>query len=346
MDLMTRRVMGGALPALIVAGGLLLAGVLAVAVLARGDLVEADAQATTYLVSGRADIPRGQVHDDVVAARGVVTIDGTVEHDVIVGSGRVRLNGTVHGDVIVLRGGARLGPDAEIDGDLRTSVPPRVADGANVRGDTEEISPLGAVGELPRALWFGLWLAAGTAVLAAGLLLPRTVSHAARSGVGRPTRAVALGAAALVLGPLAIGVLAFSLIGLGVALVLAGALVVAAALGAAAAAVALGRQVGLPEGPASFLAGWGAIGLVLAVAVLMSPLLAGLAAAGVVTFGIGALASGGRPDRPADRDGVEEGGSHLDPDDQALLAVFERLDDENEAEEPQILARFPIGSAN
>ena len=62
-------------------------------VVAKGELIEDDGQATTYLVSGRADIPAGQVQDDVVVARGVVTVDGTVEDDVIVLSGRVRITG-------------------------------------------------------------------------------------------------------------------------------------------------------------------------------------------------------------------------------------------------------------
>lgn len=345
---MTRRVTNRALTALIVVGGLAVATVLAVLVVTKGDLVENDGEATTYLLSGRADVPAGQTQDDVTVARGVVTIDGTVEDDVLVGSGRVWLTGIVHGDVIVLRGSARLGPDAEIDGDLRTSRPPRVADGAVVRGDTTEITALGAVGELPRSLWFALWLAGGLTVLAAGLLLPRPVADAARAGVGRPARAAVLGILALVVAPLAAGVLALSLLGLGLALVVLAVVVVAAALGSAAAAVAVGRTIGLREGPTSFLAGWGVLGAGLALALLATPLLAALAAAGIVAFGIGALVPAGeRPSRPrVDRD--DDGDLLDDPDDQALLSVFERLaaddDDEPVDDEPRILAAFPIGS--
>ncbi len=340
---MTRRVTDGALPALLVAGGLVLAVVLAVLVVTRGDLVESDGQATTYLLSGRADIPAGQTQDDVVVARGVVTITGTVEDDVIVGGGRVRVDGIVHGDVIVFRGGARLGPDAEIDGDLRTSTPPRIADGAVVRGDTEAINPVTALGELPRSLWFALWAAAGLAVLVVGLLARRPVADAARSGLGRPARAAGLGGVAFVLAPVLVAVLALSMLGLGIAAVLAGALVLAAALGSAAAAVALGRLVGLPEGHSSFLAGWGALGAGLALALLANPLLAALFAAGIVAFGLGALVPV-RAVAVAPQDHPE-----LPDDDEALLAVFGRLSDDADVDaeaddEPRILAAFPIGS--
>jgi hypothetical protein len=342
---MTRRVTSGALPALIVAGGLVVAAALAALVVTKGDLVENDGQATTYLLSGRADIPAGQVQDDVVVARGAVTVDGTVEDDVIIGSGRVWITGIVHGDVTVLRGSARVAAGAEIDGDLRTSRPARVSEDAVVRGEIGETTVLDAGRELPRTLWFALWLAAGLTVLVAGLLLPRPAAEAARAGAGRPSRAVVLGGTLLALAPLAAGVLALSLLGLGLSVVVLGALALAGALGSAAAAVALGRLVGLPDGPVSFLAGWAGLGLGLAVLILASPLLGALGTLAILAFGIGALiparerferdpSAGGSPD-----DGIDEA-------DEVLAEGFAPVVPAVADDEPQILASFPIGAGS
>jgi hypothetical protein len=293
---------------------------LALLVIADGDLLERDGQATTYLVSGRADVPRGLTQDDVVVLSGTVTVDGTVEDDVLVVHGRARIDGTVHGDVTVLHGNARLGPDADVGGDVRTSGTARIAEGANVDGDVGSTSLPGAVGELPRLLWFGLWLAAGLAVLLVGLLAPGPVERSARSGATRPARAVVLGGLALGAAPFALGTFAASLLGLGIALVLGAGLVVAAAVGTAGAAAALGRQVALPEGPRSFLAGWVALGVALALALLVSPILAVLAAATVVAFGLGSLVPATGTDAPR-------------------RAVVDLAEDDDE---PIVLASFPI----
>lgn len=301
---------------------LIVAGALALLVASRGDLVERDGQATTYLLTGRADVPRGLVQDDVVVVSGTATVAGTVEDDVLVLNGRVRITGTVHGDVTVLRGGARIGPEADIGGDLRTSVPARIADGAVVAGDVGTTSLLDGARGLPRAFWFGLWLTAGLAVLAAGFVLAGPARSAARRGAARPARAVVLGGLALVLAPVVVGVLAASLLGLGAALVLGSALVVAAAVGSAAGGVALGRQVGLPDGPVSLLAGWAALGATLAAALLISPILAALGGAVVVAFGLGAL--------------VPEGEAPAPP---------EPAPDAEDDDEPLVLASFPIGAS-
>ena len=295
---MTRRVTSRALAALVAAGALLLAGLLALVVVTQSDLVERDEQATTYLVTGRASVPRGLVQDDVVVLSGTATVEGTVEDDVLVVRGRARIDGIVHGDVTVLRGSVRLGPDADVGGDVRASGNVRVADGAVVEGEVGSASLFGALTDLPRTFWFALWLMAGVAVLAAGLLLPRATARAAHTGAGRPARAVVLGGAALALAPLAILVLAASLLGLGVAVLIGAALVVAGTVGAAGTAVAISRQVGLRDGPVAFLAGWAALGAVLALALLVSPILAVLGAGAILAFGIGSLIPTGEPVAP------------------------------------------------
>jgi hypothetical protein len=169
----------------------------------------------------------------------------------------------------------------------------------------------------------------------AGFVVPRHVATTARGGVGRPGRSVLLGGLVLAVGPLAVVVLSVSLLGIGLAVVLAGALALAAAVGAAAAAVAVGRLVGLPEGPTSFLTGWGALGAGLALALLATPLLALLAVGAIVTFGLGALIPA-RP--PARTDVADDDAEEVDEMDE-LFAPVPPVDDE-----PRILASFPIGA--
>jgi cytoskeletal protein CcmA (bactofilin family) len=294
-------------------------------VVTKSDLIERDQQATTYLVTGRAAVPRGLVQDDVVVLSGTATVEGTVEDDVLVVNGRARIDGTVHGDVTVLRGSARLGPRADVGGDVRASGNVRQAPGADVEGEVGSASLLGALQDLPRVFWFALWLMAGLAVLAAGLLLPRPIARAAHAGAGRPGPAGVLGGAGHAQAPLAVLVLAASLLGLGVAVLLGAALVVAGTAGAAAAAVALTRQVGMREGPLGFLAGWGALGAGLAVALLVSPFLAVLGGGTILAFGIGSLVPG--REAPAPRRAL------VDLGDEPPVPA----DDE-----PVVLASFPI----
>jgi hypothetical protein len=180
---------------------------------------------------------------------------------------------------------------------------------------------------------------AGLAVLAAGLTMPRATTRAAHTGAGRPARAVLLGTAALVVGPLAIAVLAASLLGLGVALLVGAALVVAGSVGAAATAVAVTRRFGLREGPVAFLTGWAGLGALLALPLLVSPLLGALGAGAILAFGIGSLV----PSREATttrRTVIDT----AEPDDGAEPAEERAPADE----EPVVLASFPIeaGSTN
>lgn len=331
-------------------GGLLLAAVLAVLVVSRGDLVEDDGEPTTLLLSGQADVPRGQVHDDVFLLRGTATVRGTVEDDVVVVDGRARITGIVHGDVTVVRGDAVVERGAEIDGDLRTSEPATVSRRATVRGEVGDAGPLDALAAVPRTAWFGIWFAAGLAVLVLLALLRRPVTDAASAGVRRPGRAFGLGAALLALTPFVLAVLALSLLGSLLALVLAAGVVVATTLGAAVTGAALGR-LALPrrEAPAPY-AGWAIVGGVLGLALALSPLAALLLAGVVVTFGVGALV----PARPRTApepiedvddpgvDDVDDGDDEIDWD--ALLP--DEPPTEVDDAEPRILAAFPLSNGS
>ena len=346
---MTRRVTGQALLALLATGGLLVAALLAAWVVSRGDVVEDDGEPTTLLLSGQADVPAGQVHDDVFLLRGTAVVKGTVEDDVVVVDGRARIEGTVHGDVMVLRGDAVVTRGAEIDGDVRTSQPARISRRATVRGDVGDAGPLDAVTAIPLLAWFATWFAAGLAVLLLLGVVRRPVADAATAGVRRPGRAFGLGALLLVAMPLVIAVLAMSLLGSLVALVLGAGLVVATALGAAVAGSALGRLV-LPrrDGLAPYV-GWAGVGGVLALALLVSPL-AGLLLAGVaVTFGVGALVPA-RPSAtpapaPVEDEPVPEDRDDLDDLDWDALLPDEPTADADDSQ-PRILAAFPLSNGS
>lgn len=337
---MTRRVRKKSLPALFLAGGFAVLAAVAVLVVTTADLIELDDEATTVLISGRADVPQGQIQDDVMALRGTVVIAGTIEDDVLLVDGRVRLEGIVRGDVVVLHGDAVLGRQAEIDGDLRTSEPSRVAGTAIVRGETGSAGPVDALDTVPRAVWFGLLLAAGLCLLALALIAPGPIGRGAVQAERRPGRSFVLGATLLVAGPLVIAVLALSLIGSILAIVLGAALVVAGSVGAAVTAAYLGRLV-VPRGERDpLVVGTLALGAFLAFVVVASPPLAVLASGAVVAFGLGALVP--TPDPATEPvEPVESGQLAWDLDaDPEPFPVRPTTGTEDDG--PRILARFPI----
>ena len=320
-----------------------MAAVLAVLVVSRGDLVEDDGEPTTLLLSGQADVPRGQVHDDVFLLRGTATVRGTVEDDVVVVDGRARIIGVVHGDVTVVRGDAVVERGAEIDGDLRTSEPATVARRATVRGEIGDAGPLDALAAFPRLAWFGTWFAAGLAVLVLIALLRRPVADAATAGLRRPGRAFGLGALLLGAAPFVIALLTLSVLGSLLALVVGAGLVVATAVGAAVTGAALGRLV-LPrnEGLAPYV-GWAGVGATLALGLLVSPILAVVLAGAVVAFGVGTLV----PIRTtADPEAIDDGDKPDVDDLDDEIDWDALLPDEPVAEvdesEPRILAAFPL----
>ncbi len=341
---MTRRVTDRALFALVLGGAL----ALAVLVVTRGDLVEDDGQPTTVLVSGRAEVPQGQVHDDVYGLHGTVVVRGTVEDDVFLLDGRARIEGTVRGDVTVVRGDAVVTRGAEVDGALRTSEPARVSPRATVRGEIGDAGSLEVLTSVPLFVWFGAWSAAGIAVLALIAVARRPLTHAAAPAVRRPGRSIARGTVLLAGAPFLIAVLALSLLGSVLAVVLAAGAVVATAVGAGVTGVALGR-LALPrrEGLAPY-AGWATVGAALGLALLLSPLLAALLAGGVVAFGVGALVRVPRhgpgprsaQDHRGNDDLSDEDGDEIDWDSLVPAEPAAEVD----GSEPRILAAFPLSA--
>jgi cytoskeletal protein CcmA (bactofilin family) len=271
-----------------------------------GPLVSIDGDATIDgTVDGRVAVINGDLF---------LTSDARVDDDVFVVRGDARINGTVDGHVVVLRGRAILGADARVTGDVRSTDDPRVADGARVRGDVEEID----IGEILRAIGVGLliywWIAVtvSTAILGAILLalFPRAMESSA--AVGRSSTAwwrAALVGIALMIGLPIVAVLALvSLVGLPLGLGVFGSLGILHAIGYVAGAFFLGRTILRTQNRfGAFFVGWG----ILRIAAII-PGFGALVWIVAATYGVGMLAivafrAGRAKERPGEEPGPEPG---------------------------------------
>jgi hypothetical protein len=242
------------------------------------------------VLSGRADVPRGQEVGDLVVFHGSSTVDGTVSGSLTAFDAPVTISGRVTGDVVVFNGRVVLRDGANVAGDVVSQDDPVVATGATIGGETRRVQTnvnWEGFGWAGRLVW---WLAVSVSTLVVGLVLlwvlgrgATRILEAARTGIGPsiglgflmffglPILAV-FALVTIVAIPLGLGLLA----GLGLIY----------ASGYSAAAWILGRQ--LVREPTiwvlAFLVGWG----ILRVLALV-PFLGGLVWFAAVVFGLGAL---------------------------------------------------------
>ena len=200
--------------------------------------------------SGFGDVlVKGKVLGDVDADIGRVSIQGPVEGDVHAEFGDVYVNSQVGGDVEVGHGDVELGPKAEISGDLAYGNGEFTGDSNDVRGDItangmaldldESHGPdvLGVVGWLFAALAF-----AACAVLAA-VVAPGPLASAARRAEETPGRAFVYGLISLPAFFLLCVVLAVTIIGIPLLLLLVPAYLALLFCGALVAAFLLGTKL-------------------------------------------------------------------------------------------------------
>jgi cytoskeletal protein CcmA (bactofilin family) len=212
--------------------------------------VEVHGQVEDDVHSGFGNIlVKGEVFGDVDADFGDVSIEGPVEGDVHAEFGDVYVNAPVEGDVDVGHGDVDLGPNAKISGDLECESGKITGNRAAVEGDItakgmalnfdESHGPdvLGFVGWLFAALAF-----AACAVLAA-VLAPRPLAAAARRAEDTPGRAFIYGLVSLPVFFVLCVVLAVSIIGIPLLLLLAPAYLAVLFIGALVAAFFLGTKV-------------------------------------------------------------------------------------------------------
>jgi cytoskeletal protein CcmA (bactofilin family) len=202
--------------------------------------------------SGKGDItvsPGGDVRGDIEAGLGRVDIRGPVGGDVEATFGDVYVDAPVGGDVDVKHGDVTLGPRAEISGDLTYGDGKFTGDSDAVKGDirSEAMSldlhdpdgpgVLGFVGRLFVALAF-----AACAVLAA-VIAPRPLASAARRVGETPGRAFVYGIVSLPVFFVLCVVLAVTIIGIPLILLLAPAYLAVLFAGTLVAAFFLGTRI-------------------------------------------------------------------------------------------------------
>jgi hypothetical protein len=170
------------------------------------------------------------VTGDLAAYGDTVTVNGSVGGDLHVRAAKIVLNGTVAGNAdLEATESLVLGPDARVDGGLDYRAPK----GQTFRGQVADVSYLGAVedGRGKAADWrsdrtpgrrFGDWFGGAVAMLVlaavAFLISKRGTAKVAETGGRRFWSSVGLGLAVMVGVPVVIVVLAVTIIGLPLAL--------------------------------------------------------------------------------------------------------------------------------
>jgi cytoskeletal protein CcmA (bactofilin family) len=202
--------------------------------------------------SGLGDVfvnSKGEVRGDVDAGFGDVEIQGPVEGDVHAGFGDVYVNAPVKGDVSVGQGDVDLGPKAEILGNLESESGEITGNEDAVRGD---IMARGMAFDFdkshgPGILGFLGWLFAALAFVAcavlAAVLAPGPLAAAARRAEETPGRAFVYGLLSLPAFFLLCVVLAVTIIGIPLLLLLVPAYLALLFSGALVAAFLLGSRV-------------------------------------------------------------------------------------------------------
>jgi cytoskeletal protein CcmA (bactofilin family) len=202
--------------------------------------------------SAKGDItvsPGGNVRGDINAGLGNVEIQGPVGDDVHAAVGDVYVNAPVGGDVDVGHGNVKLGPKAEISGDLKYGDGKFAGDSNAVEGDIEAngmtLDLDGSRG--PNVLGFVGWLFAALAFVAcavlAAVLAPRPLAAAARRVGETPGRAFVYGIVSLPVFFVLCLVLAVTIIGIPLLLLLAPAYLAVLFAGALVAAFFLGTRI-------------------------------------------------------------------------------------------------------
>jgi hypothetical protein len=248
--------------------------------------------------SGFGDIEvRGEVGDDINAGFGDIGVYGPVGGGIEAGFGDVYVDNAVGGDINVGRGTVELGPGATVHGNVYYGR-------GEVRGNMEAVEGGMIAGRTPdmehEPDGFGIpglvgWVFATAAFVACSVLLavlaPRPLVAAARRAEESPGWSLLFGVASVPIVLMFAVVLAVSIIGIPLLLLLVPAYLAFVFFGALVATYFVGRRVvfatGHYRGGNALAAMVGA--LIVAVAYLI-PVLGGLLLYGLALFGTGASA--------------------------------------------------------
>lgn len=238
---------------------------------------------------------RGTVGGDVSVASGTVSVEeGAAIGSLSVGSGDVSIDGTVRGDANIGASTISLGETAVVEGDLRYDGDLVRADGAVVQG--EVVRENFGFAFAPFGLSIPWWLLAiygfmANVLLGAVLLLafPGATDRVAETVAAEPVRAGLVGLLTVVAVPVALVLVALTLIGIPLTIMGAFAFVfvvwVAAVLGRYAVGAWLLAKADVDNRWAALLTG-----VVLLAVLTRVPILGGVFEAIVSLLGLGALA--------------------------------------------------------
>jgi hypothetical protein len=242
------------------------------------------------VLSGPADVPRGEQVGDLVVFHGSSTVDGTVKGSLTAFDAPVTVSGRVDGDVVVFNGRVELARGANVTGDVVSREDPIVASGATIGGTTRRVQTnvnWVGYGWVSALAW---WLAVSISTLLIGLALLWLTGRGANSieDTGRSRIGPSIGWGLLAFFGLPIlAILALvTIVGIPLGIGLLAALALIYTLGYTATAWIIGRRIlGTRTGwVVAFLLGWGILR-----ALALIPAVGGLIWFAAVVFGLGAL---------------------------------------------------------
>lgn len=205
------------------------------------------AAAQSFVLEGR-----GEVRRDISVAGSDVSLHGSIGRDAAVTGQEVTFGGEVGRDAKATANNLHLNRNADIDGDLSytSQNDADIAGGAVVRGETIKYTPApsdGGDGWMNFGLGFGtalyLIIAGLLVALVLILLFPQAIHAATSQAIRSPLKTLLVGAVAAVLVPVAIFLLAVTLIGIPLALLLLVAWILVCSLAGVLSAYLLGRLI-------------------------------------------------------------------------------------------------------
>lgn len=240
---------------------------------------------------------RGRVGEGVVVGGGDITLEGEVSRSVTLYAGNADVSGSVGRELSMGGDNLTVTNTARIGGNLRARVHDvknvHIADGATITG-SREIQVLQKPNRFtsPKFYFFqAVWLAAAMLVGWLGLLLFPGFFQASTHAVASGWRSLGLGIAVLAAVPLAMILLAITLVGLPASIMLLMAYLAAIYLAKIWVGAFLGQMLLRPAGAtkSDWLLGL-LVGLLVLAVVRFVPYLGGLVHFGVICLGLGAFA--------------------------------------------------------
>ena len=240
---------------------------------------------------------RGHVGDGMVVAAGDVSLEGEVNRSVTMFAGNADVSGSIGRELTMAGDNLTLTNTARIGGSLSARVHElknvHIADGATITG-TRDIQVRVRQSRFARPRFYfyqAVWLAAAMLVGWLGLVLFPGFFQASTHAVGSGWRSLGLGVAVLAGVPVAIILIAITLVGLPASLMLLMVYLVAIYLAKIWVGAFLGQMLLKPAGAtkSDWLLGL-LVGLLILTIVGFIPYLGGLVRFGVVCLGLGAFA--------------------------------------------------------